>query len=94
MISFNYELGGYSMILTKGGSSFYTEMYESDVTQLLQEILESAKIRGKDLALPECDAVLQELEKVGRTAGAILQDRESEKILNKKGITDGQSLVV
>ena len=93
MISFNYELGGFSMIVSKGGSNFYTEMYESDVGVLLREILESAKIRSKDLAMPEHDSVLMELEKIGKAAGHILQDREFEKILNKKGSTDGQGLV-
>tara|TARA_Y100001973_G_C5155144_1_gene310290 strand:+ start:137 stop:412 length:276 start_codon:yes stop_codon:yes gene_type:complete len=84
MISFNYELGGYSMIVSKGGSNFYTEMYESDIVQLIQEVLESSRIRSRDLLLEDRDSVLSELVKAGKKAGDILQDRECRKILAKK----------
>ena len=86
--NFNYELGGYSMIVSMGETSFYTEMYESDIVRLVQEILESSRIRSGDVLLEGRDSVLSELVKAGKKAGDILQDRECQKILAKKEGSD------
>ena len=76
MISVNFELGGYSMVVSKGGTSFYTEASESDLADLIRGILEAATPRCDDLVMPTCDAVLKELERTGKKAGDILQDRQ------------------